>query len=193
MEEKRLKQRMIGAIVLVSLAVIFIPMLLKGPETLNTPIITSNIPPKPERKTEIIPIKPIPPRPQQKPISVIPVKEDSPEARPEAAPAPEKPKSKTQKPAIEAAPDTSTPESRLASLQGWVVQVGSFSRKKNALNLQNKLRKKQFAAFVEAYSSKSGTRYRVRVGPETSSAKAKSLATTIKKRMGIDGLVLKHK
>jgi len=191
MEDKRLKQRLIGAIVLVSLGVIFIPMLLKGPDTLDTPILTTNIPPKPDRKTEVIPLKPLPPRPEQSPISSIPVEKDSPSVKPEAdTPSPvSKP---VEKPAPASKPPVADDISK-AELNGWVVQVGSFSRKSNALSLQETLRKKGYAAYVEAYQAKSGTRYRVRVGPELSEAKSKDTASSLKRELGIDGFVLHQK
>jgi len=183
MEDKRLKQRLIGAIVLVSLGVIFIPMLLKGPDSLDTPILTTNIPPKPDRKTEIIPLKPLPPRPQQMPITSIPVEQDSPKAHPEA----EKP-SPVSPPEAPAKADNST--AAKPDLKGWLVQVGSFSRKANAMSLQDRLRKQGYAAYVEAYETKNGARYRVRVGPELSEEKSKATASSLKRKMGIDGFVL---
>lgn len=182
MEDKRLKQRLIGAIVLVSLGVIFIPMLLKGPDSLDTPILTTNIPPKPDRKTEVIPIKPLPPRPASKAITSVPVEKDSPKVVPEPeAAAPVKPE-KQDKPK----PD----QADAADLKGWVVQVGSFSRKSNALSLQDRLRHKGFSAYVEAYQGKNGVRYRVRVGPELDESKSKATASSLKREMGIDGFVL---
>jgi len=195
MEDKRLKQRLIGAVVLISLGVIFIPMLLKGPDSLDAPIFTSNIPQQPEqRKTEIIPLKPLPPRPDNLPIMAIPVEVDTPKPQPEAKPAPiikaEPPVVKPEQDSTPTVPMVSNPST---DLSGWAVQVGSFSSKKNALALQKRLRDKQYAAFVEAYKAKSGVRYRVRVGPELSSDKAKQLASKLKREMGIDGLVLRHK
>lgn len=199
MEDKRLKQRLIGAVVLVSLGVIFIPMLLKGPDSLDAPIFTSNIPEQPEqRKTEIIPLKPLPPRPANIPITAIPVEVEIHSSQPEAATSP----SKTSPPKAEI-PSTRKTETRpdtapimdkpKPTLSGWAVQVGSFSSRKNALGLQKRLRTKGYAAFVEAYRAKDNVRYRVRIGPELTSDKAKKLAGKLKREMGIDGLVLHHK
>ena len=50
MEEGRLKQRLLGAVVLIALAVIFIPMLLSGGRDMEMPVFGSNVP---ERSTEI--------------------------------------------------------------------------------------------------------------------------------------------
>ena len=51
MEEGRLKQRLVGAIVLVALGVIFIPMLLSGGRDMEMPVFGSNVP---ERTKEIL-------------------------------------------------------------------------------------------------------------------------------------------
>ena len=54
MEESRLKQRLVGAVVLVALAVIFIPMLLSGGRDMEMPVFGSNVP---DRSAEIRNIK----------------------------------------------------------------------------------------------------------------------------------------
>ena len=54
MEEGRLKQRLVGAVVLIALAVIFIPMLLSGGRNMEMPVFGSNVP---ERSAEITSIK----------------------------------------------------------------------------------------------------------------------------------------
>lgn len=54
MEEGRLKQRLVGAVVLIALAVIFIPMLLSGGREMEMPVFGSNVP---ERSAEIQNIK----------------------------------------------------------------------------------------------------------------------------------------
>ena len=46
--QQRLKERLIGAVVLVMLAVIFIPMILDDTTQTNSVITESNIPPRPE-------------------------------------------------------------------------------------------------------------------------------------------------
>ncbi|MBD3671455.1 MAG: SPOR domain-containing protein [Gammaproteobacteria bacterium] len=184
MEDKRLKQRLIGAIVLVSLGVIFIPMLLKGPDSIDTPIISSNIPPKPERKTEVIPLKPLPPKPDKAPVTSIPVEKASPKPSPEAEQE-ETAAAVTDDNEVSKEDGTQQPD-----LSGWSVQVGSFSRKSNALSLEGRLRKAGYAAYVEAYQAKSGLRYRVRVGPELSEEKAKSVAAALKRKLGMDGFIV---
>jgi DedD protein len=190
MEDRKAKQRLVGAIVIVSLAVIFIPMLLNTEDNVNPLLIGSNIPDKPQQNVEVIPLETPPPRPGQKPITVIPVDEQSaPVEADKPEPETTTEKSETRPQSTETTPGA-VPEQPLS---GWVVQLGSFSKKQNALELRDKARSHGFAAFVEAYSSKNGQRYRVRVGPEISVEKANELKQQIKRKMGTDGLVLQRK
>ena len=66
-----------------------------------------------------------------------------------------------------------------AGLSAWAVQVGSFYSKKNAYDLQNRLRKKGFAAFVETIYKKDTPSFRVRVGPELK----RELAEKLRKKL----------
>ena len=76
--------------------------------------------------------------------------------------------------------------------KAWVVQVGSFSNRTNALSLQNKLRKKGYAAFIEFVKNANGGVYRVRVGPEVNHDKAVALAADMQKKAGVKGVVMGH-
>ena len=53
----------------------------------------------------------------------------------------------------------------VASLSGWVVQIGSFGTQQKADELVAKLQAKGFRAFTLAYTASGRTLHRVRVGP----------------------------
>lgn len=74
----------------------------------------------------------------------------------------------------------------------WAVQVGSFSKKSNAIGLKEKLRKQKIHAFVERLVKDNKAVYRVRVGPQVSSDKAQQMKSRLKKELGINGLVVRH-
>lgn len=58
MAEYSMKQRIIGAVVLISLAVIFVPMLLDGSRQYDRVIVKTNIPPKPKGfNSKIVPLE----------------------------------------------------------------------------------------------------------------------------------------
>lgn len=189
---EKLKQRLVGAIVLVSLAVIFIPMLLDGGERSSMPMFGSNIPDKPDYAFEPldIPLQPVPPIAEERPVLIDkPEPSPEPESRaeapvdvPKAAEAP-KPESKP-----EPEPEEATPSSEHAT--AWVVQVGSFSNSENALSLRNKLRSNGFTAFVEKLKKGSSTIYRVRIGPELKRKNAEAALRRLEQKLKLKGIVM---
>ena len=68
MEEGRLKQRLVGAVVLVALAVIFIPMLLSGGREMEMPVFGSNVP---QRSEAVSSIQHIEVNDKQEPVSPV--------------------------------------------------------------------------------------------------------------------------
>ena len=187
-EEGRLKQRLVGAVVLVALAVIFIPMLLSGGRDMEMPVFGSNVP---ERSTEIANIKHIDIKEMQKtehhPINPkrIPIAKGLPE--------PKIVKEKKDKSIVETiAKLTEEDKKPVAKRNVWAVQVGSFNNRTNALGLKDKLRKKKIHAFVERIMKSNKAVYRVRVGPEISRKKAEALKVKLKKEFKLSGLIVKH-
>ncbi len=193
---ERLKQRLVGAVVLVSLAVIFIPMLLDGGEEGGMPLFGSNIPDKPDYRFEPldIPLEPVEPVPDEKPVLVD--KPEPVEEKPVKKQASEE-QAKTEKLVIKhneppkPATTRDKPEPK-AEAVGWVVQVGSFSSSENAFALRDKLRAKGFTTFVERLKTNGSTVYRVRIGPELERATAESQLEKLKRQTQYKGIVMEH-
>ena len=182
--EQNLKQRLVGAIVLVSLAVIFIPIILEGPDDEWTPR-SHSIPEPPQmdyRASMQLPlptdtVEPAAARavPADEPDTTEPVQTLSTSpvpaaAEPEPRPAPQpEPAAATEpaaiaKPAAVAKPAAAkaAPASDPAALPaGWYAQVGSFSQKMNASGLRDRLKSAGYDARLQA----TGSSYRVLVGP----------------------------
>lgn len=226
-----LKQRLIGAIVLISLAVIFLPMLFSGKGEQEQKF-ESSIPSEPayEIKSPQVSVPlPLPSKTLEKvPLREPVVKEDALEAKPDVQtvitdskpiaghkPSAEKPSQHTdlqEKPAAEAPqsvaaskPEPTTQASakkdtaaasrtpiKPSNVTGWVVQVGSFSKKANAEKLRDRLRKMGMASFVATGKSDNKKVYRVRVGPEISRADAEKIQAKIKQKTKLNGLVMKY-
>lgn len=195
---EKLKQRLVGAVVLVSLAVIFIPMLLDGGERSSMPMFGSNIPDKPDYHFEPleIPLQPVTTVAESRPQLIdkpepAPSKETKPKDQPKAAeaksPAAAQPSSETTAPK----PETSTPTTSHEQ-ESWVVQVGSFSQSSNALSLRDKLRSNGFTAFVEKLKTDGETIYRVRIGPELKKENAEKQLQRLRREMGMKGIVMGH-
>ncbi|MBL1141319.1 MAG: hypothetical protein HND53_04725 [Proteobacteria bacterium] len=198
---QRLKERLVGAAVLVVIAVIFIPMLLTGPID-STSITKTNIPDRPTEKfnSKLIPLN----------DTLKPVIEDSTSTSEinESLSDNDIEKEITDKTDSAAAiksgitnDDTvsdkksvkkKTVSDKQVGLSAWVVQLGSFSDKVNADKLNLRLRKEGFPAFVEPLTKNGKTTYRVRVGPEILRSDADDLLKRVKAKMKLDGIVLSY-
>lgn len=215
----QLKQRLVGAIVLVALAVIFIPMLLPGSGSITGGISGSNIPPEPDYR--FAPTLPAPKAPSLADAPELPLDDaalakasnlektatgdasnsiegKAPERRlpPNAESAPSKKTSRKPQSAkstigSEKQTETGKKQKNEKSLKasGWVVQVGSFSSARNAKALRDKLRKQGNASFIENSKNSTGPVYRVRVGPMVSHTAAEKLRVKLAKVSGLKGLV----
>lgn len=186
----QLKQRIVGAIVLVALGVIFIPMVLQRDDAVN--ISDSNIPEIPKELKKIakreLPEITAPPAPPE--ATRQPVDEHTPDSKAQTD-------NKVPPPEQKAAPETkSTPDTKQQAKQptrAWVVQVASFSERKKALALRDRLRKAGYTAFVESLSTKNSVLYRVRVGPVVKRSEAEELQKKIISKFRLkDALVMAH-
>lgn len=198
MEDNQFKQRLIGAIVLVSLGVIFIPLILTGKDPAVGTITETNIPEKPDREfvSRIIPLdrqapEPAPVVPDSKPVEVAKPAESKPvESAPEvAAPVAPEPVKAARQPVVQ--PQEPKPVVH-KSVSAWVVQMGIFESKQNAYNLRDKLRKNGFDAFVDTQHDNDTTQYRVRVGPEVKRESAEALVAKLQKAVALKGFVTKY-
>ena len=158
--KKRARRRLVGAIALVLLVVVFLPMLLDSePKPLNQDIAIT-IPPLPVPDSSSQPATPAV-------SAVAPSKPHIPPVRTETAP----PSRPAPAPVAVQKVETPKPEAKPALLpqpvtgQDYVVQLGAFSNAANARALQRKLQESKFKAYTEVISSSGGERTRVRVGP----------------------------
>ncbi len=189
MEEGRLKQRLVGAVVLIALAVIFIPMLLSGGREMEMPVFGSNVP---DKSKEIANIKHIDMEEMQKAESIPANPERIPVAH--GLPEPEVVKKEKSKSIVDTLVALTKETEKKPAIKEtvWAVQVGSFNKRSNALGLKDRLRKKKIHAFVERIIKNNKAVYRVRVGPEATRKKAEALKQKLQKDLKLDGLVVKH-
>ncbi len=190
--DQQLKQRLIGAVVLVTLAVIFIPVILEGPDDEWVPR-THDIPAPPELEyqasmdiplpepdtpetpvTGTAPVAPAP-QPEQQPNAANTVVVDSALPGSPQVVAPD-----TGQPAPPAEPPT--PEK---TAPGWYAQVGSFSKQTNAVSMRDEVVKAGYPAQLQTVDTGKGSSYRVLVGPEKSRAGAEQLLRKLDTRTGI--------
>jgi DedD protein len=194
--EITVKQRLAGAIVLIALGVIFIPMLLDGAGMKEKDRLELRMPPKPKydfpRHIEELPLpesteEDVPvsdkPAPAGATSDTSPVSEARPEKTVKVTPKIKEPVKQESEPAV--------PASRNPGLDSYVIQVGSFGDRKNALLLRDKLRKSGFTAFVESAKAQGKVMTRVKVGPVVKREEAESLLKRLDKEMKLQGQIIK--
>ncbi len=193
--DEQLKRRLIGASVLVALAVIFVPMLLEhdapGPRTGRMP----EIPPEPERRFDPdLVARTLPPTPPK----AVPAEE---------TPAPKKAEPRVQvssqpaaKPATVAhkKPKVAEPAKKKRAVEpvpptGWVVQAASLRNREAAMKLVRRLRRAGLETLDPRPVKVKGQRfYRVLVGPELSRRNAERHLKLIRKITGNRGHVMQY-
>jgi len=179
--KKRARRRLVGAIALVLLVVVFLPMLLDSePKPLNQDIAIT-IPPLPGPDSSPLPATAAPAGvAPSSPVMPPAETETAPPVLPAPAPVP-LPKAETPKPEPRPAPVQPAKTS-----EDFVVQLGAFSNPANARALQRKLQENNFKAYTEVIKSSGGERTRVRVGPYDS----REAAEKVRQRMRSLNLVI---
>lgn len=190
------KQRLIGAVVLIALAVIIIPSVLDLRKDYDHVIGISNIPPKPDDfKVEIFDFS--------KDVEIkVEVKAVEQWVDPKAV-------SKTKARVI--TEDPALVQARVSELRqrvnvskggksagqptpvSWVVQLASLTRKENARGLQARVQKMGHHAFIVSSQVEGKTMYRVLVGPQLLKSNAEKERKLLQKEVNLSGLVIKYR
>jgi len=191
--DRALKERIVGAAVLVFFAVLVVPVFLNGPST-DAEIITESVslPGQNEqtRKSQTIVLerdrdKPVPAASGNSSADNKAAVTEANKTRTVAAKKPTTTAVKSQaKPADNKAPETSPTGM-------WAVQLGSFSNQANAERLAADLRKKGYAAFLSKLQTNSGALHRVRIGPQNNRDSADAIAAKLNSA-GHKGQVVTH-
>lgn len=198
--EEGLKKRLIGAAVLASLAVIFVPMLFEEPP--SEPPALPPLPSKPPAndfasdmlRDEIPAVTPLQPAPEpQVPDDVVDADNGN-LALPDPEPAEPTPTVTAQTPPEPVAKPVAPPAPKIrAGLTAWVVQVGSFSSQENAERLVSKLREAGMPTPDPEFVDIRGKRYyRVRVGPVIEKSEAEGMLDKVKALSGTNPKVQQY-
>lgn len=199
--DKGLLQRVVGALVLLALAVIFVPMLLNRED--ENPQVSMEAPTMPETPAAPV-IEPQPvevPTPgsepfpeeyeiiEEAPVTSVetpttPIESAPALAEPPVAPAP------PQASPAPSAPPAAAPEQRLDAANlpvSWSVQLASLSSRENAESLQKTLRTQGYNAYIRTV----GGMNRVFVGPLIERAEANRLRDVLQRQQKLDGFVVR--
>jgi DedD protein len=164
--DERLRKRLIGAIVLMSLLVIFVPILI-------------------EKQNEmILDVGNVVPLPQNLPgLEGIPGPESF--VRPV----------ELSEPVYEEAEEVTEDEplSAATNLDAWALQLASFSDPKRADALLRDLRKKSYVCYRETITISGKKHYRVRIGPEIDRSRLVAIKQKLQKELKLTGKIVRHK
>ncbi|UCD69794.1 MAG: SPOR domain-containing protein [Betaproteobacteria bacterium] len=167
---KRARRRLVGAIVLVLIVVVFVPMILDDePEpvsqdiSIHFPVPTIEADDTSALSTDSGPLRF---RPIEPPSADLATVESRPLAQTPAV-------GEAAQPTASAPPVSDEPTSSPSTAAlGFVVQLGAFSNAQNATRLAAKVRENRFEAYTELVITSDGKRTRVRVGPYPTRAAA---------------------
>ena len=207
MMDKALKERIIGATVLVAVAVLVVPVFLDGPPS-EEEMVSERVPlpGQSEQKTQTVVLdrdrdEPVPAQvetPTESETQTAAASSPPPEpdvVAQQTDPEPERVETTpAREPESEPEPEREPPAPMQAasSTTGmWAVQVGAYSTADRANNVAADLRKQGFAAFLSQLQTGSGQLHRVRVGPQKDREAAEAMAARLQKA-GHDGKVLPH-
>ena len=212
-------QRILGAAVLVAIALVAIPALFDFSRRQSPGIEEGIVPPRPDHlRVEVLPLPaskpPVVPRQQidaelkarvpvpatsttttQRGRSPGPAGEGDAKAATRRGRAPVAARSGTKPKATSSrrsGPVTRV-NSRSTPTSGWVVQIGSFGRKDNARRLLRRVEKARFTGLLERSTRSGRPLIRVLVGPVATRQEARELERRIKSRLAIDGLIVAYK
>jgi DedD protein len=210
--DKGLKQRVVGALVLLALAVIFLPMLFSREDDVRQVVVEAPVMPKPPAMptVEVQPTEV--PEPQAEdadnavpaaeaapaqvpsaPIASLPAQQAPPTQPKASAPQPAAPKPAQQPAQIQAAAPAvpvQQPAQRLDSNNlpvSWSVQLASLSNRARADELQKSLRSQGYNAYVRSFDGMN----RVFVGPVVERAEADRLRDQLGKQQKLNGFVVR--
>lgn len=196
--DESLKARLIGAAVLVAVAVLLIPELLSGRKTAEPQSADS----AEARGTRTFTIElnggsaagdpqppPVAEAPAPAPVAAVERPAAEPRVAAPAEPVPE-PDVPREPPAVAKAPPAiavkppveTAPAPAAVTHGGWAVQVGAFGSAAAAQRLVKDLQGAGYRAFVSPVTRSGKTLYRVRVGPEAGRDDANRLAERLKGR-----------
>jgi DedD protein len=188
----RIRERLVGALVLVALIVFLGPALLKGPETASDPPaaadtksveIMLDAATEPSESDDLVPEPEIAQGKPDEPAAVVP-KTDEP-VSPPPDPAAAEPQASVRP------PQTGQATPAAAEQPAWAVQLGAFSSRSKAEGLVAELRSRGYSAFVLEYRAGGQLLHRVRVGPEQDRARAAAIAERLRKD-GFQPVVAPH-
>ena len=169
--KRRARRRLVGAIALVVLIVVVLPVILDQQPRLVPQALTVQIPAQDGGpfKTRVLPPLQSPPATPQKSESTQAAKDRAIQAEPEPASRSRAPKKESARTADKERAKTQVAEARRAQAllndEGFVVPLGTFTNPDNAKQVQDRADSAGIKSYTEGVKSQQGEQTRVRAGP----------------------------
>jgi len=169
--KRRARRRLVGAIALVVLIVVVLPVILDQQPRLVPQALTVQIPAQDGGpfKTRVLPPLQSPPATPQKSESTQAAKDRAIQAEPEPASRSRAPKKDSARTADKERTKTRVAEARRAQAllndEGFVVPLGTFTNPDNAKQVQDRADSAGIKSYTEGVKSQQGEQTRVRAGP----------------------------
>lgn len=159
--DQNLKRRLVGAVVITSLAAIFVPMLFDDPIDESGKMISElKIPDAPSNSLDA-----------------------------DAFPLPKSIDDVVDLPEPMSLREMKGNQESASEMVRWFLQVGIFTQKSNAITLQNTIRKQGFPVTISTITGEKGQLYRVKVGPELDKKRAEAMKQKIDKLNNIKSIL----
>lgn len=186
-----LKQRLVGALILVALGVVFWPIIFVSPER-ESPTRPENIPPAPRVDNRPLP-SPDSEGLRASPEPAIAAVEEGGDVT-----LPEEPRGAEPSPAPDPGPVTRDAAPELPALDAdgipiaWSLQVATMSSRDKAQQLRDELNHQEMKSYIRPLQRGSGTLYRVYVGPKFERAELETIKQRVDARYGVESLVARY-
>ncbi len=189
--EQQLKQRLVGAAVLLGMAVLFIPMLLNNSGQPESGLDKVDIPARPEGfSSRIVPLDPVEATDQSATTNSLADRADDTSAATDSLPLEPMP-AEPEKTDNRQVPVTDKSPVHVG-ITAWAVQLGSFASEENARALEQRLLKQGYTAFVETIEDSKKRVFRVRIGPELLKSAASKLVEQLETETSLKGIVVRY-
>ena len=206
--EEGLKQRLVGALVLLMLAIIFLPLILDGRDEDHDEVVyrapqepvikithkgSNHVEKRLEKAKAQFVVDRAPNPDDAKPVNIAqqpeqPIKQKAVSAKQQSN------IDQTRVQFIKELAETkkvkkTSVQSKMALADAWTVQVAAFSKLENAEVLQSKLISKSYMAYIVSSGGKTKTLHRVFVGPELRKNRARIIQQALKKEFKLAGMI----
>ena len=198
-----IRQRLVGTLVLLAMAVVFWPIIFVNPEV-RTSIVIDEPPPPPVIDTAPLPV---PSSPKEKISSTVVAPNYDEDAQ---ALADQKTRLNAEQDVAQSAVNLA-PADTLGTLDlsreppppiepdesgfpiTWVLQVATVSTRERADSVVNQLVDKGYEAFISSLSSEDKTLWRVQIGPKVDRARFSAIKLEVDRALGVDSVVVRYR